>query len=100
MKNSAKKTKRNFCSIQRIKNAYHAGCRNCKWIYIIVVFPKFVRKSEHDEHDRNRIDCIEHRNRNAENCIEAKIADKERYSYNNKYPLAIAQLFELNGKIL
>ena len=100
MKNFAEKTKRNLRGIQRIKNAYRAGRRNAQRIYVTVVFPKFMRKSKHDEHNRNRINCVEHRNRNAENCIEAKIADKERYSYNNKYPLAITQFFELNRKIL
>ena len=90
----ADKAKGNTDAVNCVDNADNRCTENCERIDKAVAFDKSVAEAKHDKHNGNRINCIENRHGNAENCVEALITDCKGEDCDAKYKFVVADAFE------
>ena len=91
---------RNLRYIQCIYHADTSGRTDGYRIYIAVLFPHFMAKTEQYQHNGYRANRIQYRDRDVEDRIEAQVADQEREYHDDVHPLVVADLGEKGGEKL
>jgi len=74
--------------------------KDCKRIDKSVAFDKVIAEAENNQHNGNRIDCVEYRHRDAEDCVEPLVADCKGEDCDAYNKFVVADAFEQSGKIL
>ena len=88
------KAQRDTNAINCIDHTDNCCAKDCKRIDKSVAANKFVTQTQHNQHDGNRIDCVQNGNRNAEDCIKSLVANCKGKDCDTQYKFGVANAVE------